>query len=666
MEKKDVLKNKKIKSRKKHKSISSKGKATFMAAALSVATASTSTAAVINVDNVNCTLTDAITSANNDTATGGCTAGSGADTIILPAGSTITLTSPLDTISSEITIKGNGATVERDPNASEFRIFTTNDNGKLTLDYMTIKGGSEHRGGGVGILGGSGTLINCTITGNSASSLGGGVGEYGANGLTIINSTITNNTSSDKGGGIGADGFAELTLVNSTISGNTAPIGAGIFNGYEVYTYVIHSTITHNTSTGNNTRSASGIYNEDYLYIYSSIVAENTGGVGNCAPANNIEARGHNWFGDATCNGTATSGNLNLDSDLQDNGGLTKTHALLPGSDAIDAAGDCSGLPVSVTTDQREVTRPIDGNGDGVSACDIGAFENQLPDAVDDSAETEENTPVEIDVLNNDFLGDGPRGSLSVSTDPSHGTATVNDGGTPEDPSDDTITYTPDADYSGTDTFEYQLCDSTGDCDNATVTVTINQGAHVFDPPSATKVAYPSGWPQIEWKMVWINDGNTEAQHVLVQDPLDPNLSFINGSLKCTATGASVTQRCEYDSTNNMVIWEGNIAPDPGATDEASASNEVVITFRTTVGAGVTYVENQATGYWDTDGDGDIDSTDREKSVVTDDPSLPGQENKTRASQVVGVPTLSQWAKMIMMALSMLAGYLGLRKEDTA
>jgi hypothetical protein len=56
---------------------------------------------------------------------------------------------------------------------------------------------------------------------------------------------------------------------------------------------------------------------------------------------------------------------------LADNGGPTLTHALLAGSDAIDAGGACP--PPAI--DQRGALRPADGDGDTSSACDIGAFE---------------------------------------------------------------------------------------------------------------------------------------------------------------------------------------------------------------------------------------------------------------------------------------------------
>jgi hypothetical protein len=66
-----------------------------------------------------------------------------------------------------------------------------------------------------------------------------------------------------------------------------------------------------------------------------------------------------------------------LNPTLANNGGPTQTHALVPGSPAIDAGGtdctDATGAPL--TTDQRGKPRPVDGNGDGTPACDIGAFE---------------------------------------------------------------------------------------------------------------------------------------------------------------------------------------------------------------------------------------------------------------------------------------------------
>lgn len=95
-----------------------------------------------------------------------------------------------------------------------------------------------------------------------------------------------------------------------------------------------------------------------------------------------------------------------------------------------------------------------------------------IVDAIDDVAATDINQPVGIDMLAND--NDIPTtGTLSV-TDPANGSVTVVDNGTPDDPSDDSVVYTPDPGFNGTDSFTYTLCDTAGNCSTATVTVVVN------------------------------------------------------------------------------------------------------------------------------------------------------------------------------------------------
>ncbi|MGK4567251.1 cadherin-like domain-containing protein [Flavobacterium sp. 3HN19-14] len=64
-------------------------------------------------------------------------------------------------------------------------------------------------------------------------------------------------------------------------------------------------------------------------------------------------------------------------------------------------------------------------------------------------------------------------GTISV-TQGANGTVTVNDNGTPNDPTDDTVTYTPNANFFGSDSFTYTITDASGDTATATVNVTIN------------------------------------------------------------------------------------------------------------------------------------------------------------------------------------------------
>jgi len=111
-------------------------------------------AATITV-NAKCTLPRAVTAANTDTtASGNCAKGGGADTIVLPSGSTQKLTdvnnttpygpTGLPVIRSVITIVGNGSTIRRGGGAPQFRIFAVAGIGNLELQRTTVSGGVAH------------------------------------------------------------------------------------------------------------------------------------------------------------------------------------------------------------------------------------------------------------------------------------------------------------------------------------------------------------------------------------------------------------------------------------------------------------------------------------------------------------------------------------------
>ena len=113
-----------------------------------------------------------------------------------------------------------------------------NDGGYVTILNSTISGNSAGEGGGIytggGKLPGNLTVINSTISGNFASSDGGGIASF-FSGLTIVNSTISGNTVGDPdygdGGGIAAGSGVvppALTITNSTVSGNSAATCGGV------------------------------------------------------------------------------------------------------------------------------------------------------------------------------------------------------------------------------------------------------------------------------------------------------------------------------------------------------------------------------------------------------------------------------------------------------
>ncbi|PHM10327.1 Ig-like domain-containing protein [Nostoc sp. 'Peltigera malacea cyanobiont' DB3992] len=99
---------------------------------------------------------------------------------------------------------------------------------------------------------------------------------------------------------------------------------------------------------------------------------------------------------------------------------------------------------------------------------------NDIPVAQDDAATTTEDTAVDINVLTNDRDIENNSLSLAIATSPTHGTAKINDNGTPDNQQDDFIRYLPLADFAGIDVFTYEIDDGNGGKDTATVNITVN------------------------------------------------------------------------------------------------------------------------------------------------------------------------------------------------
>jgi VCBS repeat-containing protein len=105
----------------------------------------------------------------------------------------------------------------------------------------------------------------------------------------------------------------------------------------------------------------------------------------------------------------------------------------------------------------------------GLFAPAAGVF----PVAVDDTDSTDEDTPRDTRVTANDITGEQPN-TLEVISGPSHGSAVPKN--------KNSITYSPDPNYYGPDSYIYRLCDRDPECDTATVYMTVNP---VNDPPNA-------------------------------------------------------------------------------------------------------------------------------------------------------------------------------------
>jgi uncharacterized delta-60 repeat protein len=329
----------------------------------------------------------------------------------------ITLTSGHLVIDKNLTINGPGATLLSISGNNATNMFNVKSGVMVTLNGMTIRDGRAEYGGAIQNNGAL-TVSYCTVSGNTAIS-GGAIFNVNGSILTINSSTVSGNSAAPSHSGGGIFNFGSITVSDSAISGNTAYRGGGVVNTaqcdeygvcYDSTAHFINSTISGNTG--------GGVLNSAYCYngacgggiahfINSAVVGNTTSGIwsvndggiaverlwntilgGNTGGdiSGTIETASHNLIGDPNSSGgivNGVNGNIvgvnPLLGPLQNNGGPTMTHALRPGSPAINAGDNCvltengcgDGNP-ALPTDQRGMPR----NG----TVDIGAFERQAND----------------------------------------------------------------------------------------------------------------------------------------------------------------------------------------------------------------------------------------------------------------------------------------------
>jgi hypothetical protein len=319
------------------------------------------------------------------------------------------------------------------------RVFDVREGGNLTLNNVTIQGGTAinteetngNIGGGIRVNENANAIVNNSVIKNNATettgiddSNGGGIANLGT--MRLNNSLVSENLSGDDAGGIYNTGiliidsstiagnFANaaafedieaggagiytlggtLIMTNSTISGNiTGDAGGGILSEGST-TFIVNSTIANNTA-----QIGSGILSvnptDDIgVILQNSIVADNKGSAdieGFFAPnsANNLIGDGNGILLNGV-NGNITGDIFNpLDpqlTPLQDNFGPTPTHALEEGSPAINGGNNDLAVqpgfdPEPLTTDQRGLNRIIDGTVD-IGSTEFGNTENSSYDSL--------------------------------------------------------------------------------------------------------------------------------------------------------------------------------------------------------------------------------------------------------------------------------------------
>ena len=348
-----------------------------------VSIATVAPAAVFTVDDFADAVDANVGDAACETATGSCTlraavqeanALAGSDEIVVPAGTAVltiggtgedaAATGDLDVV-DDATVMGAGAGLTVvDANGLD-RVFDIGAN--VALSGFTI------RGGDAGGLDGGGMFIapfgeditvdvrDVHVTGNTANHGGGIMNQVGSI-LTLSQASLADNTASF---GAALENMGEATVTNVTVSANEIAdpsFGDGVRND--------SGTVSLVNVTVSGDRLAS---NNGEFTLQSVILADGPGGA-SCSGTSAPTSAGSNIEQGSSC-GLGGAGDLsNTDPlllPLADNGGGTLTHALSPGSPAIDAAATCPASGV----DQRGVTRPIDGDENGSVLCDVGAYE---------------------------------------------------------------------------------------------------------------------------------------------------------------------------------------------------------------------------------------------------------------------------------------------------
>jgi len=267
--------------------------------------------------------------------------------------------------------------------------------GRLTINNSLFDGNTSFQGGAIETQGDT-TISASTFHGNQSLSNGvlyggGGAVDFAAGSFGKILASTFYQNSARRGGAIAVNSSAgPVEIVNSTISANASSEAGGavyVSTGLAIVN-VRSSTITLNRANdctcgyqGGGIAAPNGGYS---ILLQNSILAQNSYTV-TTAPVRILQPdeclgnvfsisallTSHVDTGYCTVSGTHISNDAPGLAPLQDNGGPTKTHALLTGSPAIGASASntCTDGTSQLTSDERGFSRPL------APVCDIGAFE---------------------------------------------------------------------------------------------------------------------------------------------------------------------------------------------------------------------------------------------------------------------------------------------------
>ena len=291
---------------------------------------------------------------------------------------------------------------------------------EVALSDMMFGGGFHDVGGSIRSRGGSLTIrrmqfaVTQAVEGNGGAIAMEGTSQGGT--LVVEDSAFIGNYAEEHGGAIWVGDEVSAVITNSTFESNTASFGGAVAVGQVDASTNATAELVHVTLAYNRAERVDGELHGGALFVGIGATASIEATIiqsgievdleperpspvaeGDVAPNCSVEAgdlvsRGHNVVDDETCQATLPTDRPGISANVaplhDDNGGPTHTLAIEADSAAVDAAG----ASCAVDTDQRGVARPQDGNADGISACDSGAYE--LEEGDPPPAVPAEETPV--------------------------------------------------------------------------------------------------------------------------------------------------------------------------------------------------------------------------------------------------------------------------------